>query len=86
MEIIGGIMDKAMRNIHFVLMRFCFGLRDLLFPPEPKLIALDIIGAGNHILDYGCGTGSYSIVAARLVGDSGRVYVLDIQSLAIRRL
>lgn len=79
-------MDRRMRNAHFACMRLCFGFRDLLFPPKSKLIELGIIGAGNHILDYGCGTGSYSIVAARLVGDSGRIYALDIQPLAIQRL
>lgn len=79
-------MDKPMRNAHFALMRLGFGFRDLLFPPKSKLIELGIIGTGNHILDYGCGTGSYSIAAARLVGNSGRVYALDLQPLAIQRL
>ena len=82
----GGIMDKPMSNIHFFFMSLGFIFRDLMFSPKSKLIELDIIGAGNHILDYGCGTGSYSIVAAQLVGNSGRVYALDIQPLAIRRL
>jgi ubiquinone/menaquinone biosynthesis C-methylase UbiE len=80
------MMDRPMRDVHFAFMRLCFGFRDLLFPPKPKLIELGIIGAGNHILDYGFGTGSYSIVAGRLVGDSGRIYALDIQPLAIQRL
>ncbi len=79
-------MDRPMSNVHFFLMRIGFVFRDLLFSPKTKLIELGIIGAGDYILDYGCGTGSYSIVAARLVGDSGRIYALDIQPLAIQRL
>ena len=49
-------MDKPMRNARFALMSLGFGFRDLLFPPKSKLIELGIIGVGNHILDYGCGT------------------------------
>jgi len=44
------------------------------------------IHAGFHVLDYGCGPGSYSIVAARLVGPRGKVYALDIHPLAIQRV
>ena len=79
-------MDKPMRNARFALMSLGFGFRDLLFPPKSKLIELGIIGVGNHILDYGCGTGSYSIAASRLVGNSGKVYALDIQPLSIQKI
>ena len=37
-------------------------------------------------LDYGCGSGSYSIIAAELAGRTGRVYALDIQPLAVQRV
>lgn len=37
------------------------------------------------MLDYGCGSGSYITAAAELVGDSGRIYALDIHPLAIER-
>jgi ubiquinone/menaquinone biosynthesis C-methylase UbiE len=35
-------------------------------------------------LDYGCGIGSYTLPAARIVGDEGEVYALDIHPLAIQ--
>lgn len=37
------------------------------------------IGIRNShiVLDFGCGTGHYTIPAARLVGEHGRVYALD---------
>ena len=41
---------------------------------------------GHNVLDYGCGIGSYTIPTARLVGESGRVYALDIHPLAIERV
>jgi ubiquinone/menaquinone biosynthesis C-methylase UbiE len=80
------IMDKPISNLHFVFMSLGFGFRDLLYPPKTKLIELGIIEEGDSVLDYGCGTGSYSIAAAQLVGESGKVYGLDIQPLSVRRL
>jgi len=32
---------------------------------------------GQTILDFGCGRGNYTIPAARIVGEEGRVYALD---------
>ena len=40
----------------------------------------------GRVLDYGCGVGSYTIPAARTVGESGRVYALDIHPIAIERV
>ena len=45
---------------------------------------LPYIPARGHVLDYGCGPGSYLIPASRLVTDSGKVYALDIQSAALQ--
>jgi ubiquinone/menaquinone biosynthesis C-methylase UbiE len=44
------------------------------------------IKPGFHVLDYGCGPGSYSIVAAELVGATGKVYAFDIHPLAVQRV
>lgn len=44
------------------------------------------IGEGHKVLDYGCGVGSYTIPAARLVGESGKVYALDVHPIAIERV
>ncbi|HEY9387234.1 MAG TPA: class I SAM-dependent methyltransferase [Nitrososphaeraceae archaeon] len=41
------------------------------------------IQQGWYVLDYGCGPGSYSIRAAQLVGPAGKVYAVDIHTLAI---
>ena len=45
--------------------------------------ALDLINKDMIGLDYGCGPGSYSMAAAEIVGESGKVYALDIQPLAV---
>jgi ubiquinone/menaquinone biosynthesis C-methylase UbiE len=44
------------------------------------------IKPGFSVLDYGCGPGGYITAAAQLVTESGKVYALDIQPLAIRRV
>jgi len=38
---------------------------------------------GQVVLDYGCGIGSYSLPAARAIGEEGTVYALDIHPLAV---
>lgn len=42
-------------------------------------LALFGITAGVTVLDLGCGTGVFTIPAARMVGDQGRVIAVDIQ-------
>jgi ubiquinone/menaquinone biosynthesis C-methylase UbiE len=64
------------------------GLRDrfgIPFNPPKELNKLDI-QEGQKILDYGCGIGSYTLAAASLVGKKGRVYALDKEQLAVRRV
>ena len=35
------------------------------------------IRRGQTVLDFGCGSGTYTIPAAKIVGERGRVYALD---------
>jgi len=49
---------------------------------ELELQALEVlrkvgIREGQVVLDFGCGSGTYTIPAARIVGEQGRVYALD---------
>jgi ubiquinone/menaquinone biosynthesis C-methylase UbiE len=66
-------------------MSFLFRIRDWL---RPRREILDEVGIrpGFRVLDYGCGPGGYIPVAAEMVGESGRVYALDIHPLAVRRV
>ena len=76
-------MDKPMSNLHFRIMTWMFKFRDLVVSPRSKLREAGI-QQGYHVLDYGCGPGSYSSAAAELVGKTGKVYALDIHPLAIQ--
>ena len=72
-----------MNNLAFAMTALWFRLRDLFSPPEDVLREVDI-RPGFQVLDYGCGPGSYSIAAAELVGQSGRVYAVDVSPLALQ--
>lgn len=38
---------------------------------------INLVQEGQTFLDYGCGTGDFTIPAARIVGTEGKVYALD---------
>ena len=74
-----------MSNLHFKFMSFGFRIRDFFLPRRNILNEIGI-RPGFYILDYGCGSGSYSIIAAEMVGAKGKVYALDIHPLGIQRV
>ena len=75
-------MERSVTNRHFKFMSLSFKIRDLLLPRDHILNEVGI-KPGFQVLDYGCGTGSYAVVASKMVGTSGTVYALDIHPLAI---
>ncbi|MFX1538726.1 MAG: class I SAM-dependent methyltransferase [Promethearchaeota archaeon] len=42
--------------------------------------------AGQKVLEVGCGPGFFTIPAAKIVTETGKVYALDIHPLAIKRV
>lgn len=74
-----------MSNLSFRFMSFYFRIRDLFSSPI-KILKQIGIRPGSYVLDYGCGSGSYTIPAAQLVGPTGKVYAADIHPLAIREV
>ncbi len=77
-------MDKPESKFNFKCMSSTFKVRDFL---KPRKHILEEVGIkpGFHVLDYGCGPGSYTIPLAELVGRLGKVYALDIHPLAIEK-
>jgi ubiquinone/menaquinone biosynthesis C-methylase UbiE len=66
--------------------KFCILVfRDLLNPRIDSLIGANL-RPGFKVLDYGCGPGSYTIAAAKIVGSKGKVYALDTHPSAINRV
>jgi ubiquinone/menaquinone biosynthesis C-methylase UbiE len=78
-------MDRPMSNLGFRGMSLLFKIRDLALPREEILREVGI-RQGFQVLDYGCGPGAYVPETSRLVGETGRVYALDIHPLAVERV
>ena len=78
-------MDKVESNLGFRLMAFSYKFRDF-FRPRIDILKEVEIKPGDHVLDYGCGPGSYITPISELVGKDGRIYALDIHPLAIQRV
>ena len=68
--------------LSFRLMALWLRLREQFRNPKTR-IEQEGITAGQTVLDYGCGMGSYTLPAARAVGEKGTVYALDINPLAL---
>jgi len=60
-------------------------LRRRFFGPVRSLKGAGI-QSGQEVLEVGCGTGYFTVPAAELVGDSGRVYAMDPYPLAIEEV
>ncbi|MFX1254156.1 MAG: class I SAM-dependent methyltransferase [Promethearchaeota archaeon] len=78
-------MSKGQSSVDFKFMAWFFKIRDVFSPPKTILEEVGI-KSGFSILDYGCGPGSFSIAAAELVGENGKVYALDILPFAVQRV
>lgn len=72
-----------MPDIAFRAMSLYFALRHRL-DDVTKPLKNAGIKEGDVVLDFGCGPGHYALAAARMVGQSGRVYALDIHPLAVQ--
>lgn len=76
-------MSEVKENSHFRLMSITLWLRDVFFPPMKKLQKAGL-KPGDQVLDFGCGPGSFSLAAVHIVGQTGKVYALDIHPLALQ--
>ncbi len=54
---------------------------------NPEAILTDIgVRAGSTFIDVGCGTGFFTLPAAQMIGNSGKVFALDINASFITKL
>ena len=51
-----------------------------------KLLKAAGLEQGHKVLEVGCGPGSFTIPAAKIVGDEGHVYAVDIHPRAVERV
>jgi 2-polyprenyl-3-methyl-5-hydroxy-6-metoxy-1,4-benzoquinol methylase len=78
-------MDTPLSTFDFKRMALMLPHRDLFSGPWEPLAEVDI-QPGFQVLDYGCGTGSFTFEAAQRVGSEGKVYALDILALALEKV
>ena len=76
-------MNRPMSDLGFKFMSLGFKFRDF-FRPRKDVLKEAGINRGSHVLDYGCGPGSYLTAAAEMAGETGKVYALDIHPLAVK--
>jgi len=76
--------NKKQSNLDFRFMSFFFRIRDKFHAPMEKIRKANI-KQGDLVLDYGCGSGSYAIVAAADVQPNGKIFALDIHPLALKK-
>jgi ubiquinone/menaquinone biosynthesis C-methylase UbiE len=62
-----------------------FDTRNWLQPPRRNLEEAGL-RPGWRVLDFGCGVGGHSIAAARLVGETGRVYAADVKPQMVEQV
>jgi ubiquinone/menaquinone biosynthesis C-methylase UbiE len=72
-----------MSDFGFKAMAFTFRIRDF-FRPRSEIVKEAGIRGGFHVLDFGCGPGSYVRAVSEIVGETGKVYALDIEPLAVK--
>ena len=75
-------IQKPISNIKFKMMSLTatafYKVMDL-----SKQVQKSGVGEGQTVLDFGCGSGHFTVTAAKTVGVRGKVYALDIHPLAI---
>ena len=76
--------------VHFPAPAFIGHLLDSSYrrriQPPSQLIERSGIKKGMQVLDLGCGSGAFTPFIARVVGEKGKVYALDIQADMLKQL
>ena len=73
-------------RMHFRMMSFVHETFYSLFRDPYKVLNAAGFEAGQKVLEVGCGPGFFTIPAAKIVGESGSVYALDVNPLAMERV
>jgi len=73
-------------RIHFGMISFVHDTLYGLFRDPYAVLDAAGLGPGQDVLEVGCGPGFFTIPAARMVGEKGSVYALDISPAAVERV
>ena len=77
------MFKKKLNNTEFTIMKGFMSLADKVHPYVPAQAKVFGIQPDMTVVDYGCGPGRYTVEFARLVGDGGKVYAVDLVEMAL---
>ena len=73
-------------RVHFRMVSFVHDTLYGFFVNPYKLLNSAGLKPGQKVLEIGCGPGFFTIPAAKIVGEKGSVYALDINPVAIKTM
>jgi ubiquinone/menaquinone biosynthesis C-methylase UbiE len=73
-------------RLHFAIISFVHETLYSMFRDPYQALKAAGLEPGQMVLEVGCGPGFFTIPAARIVGESGSVYALDVNPLAVKRV
>jgi 2-polyprenyl-3-methyl-5-hydroxy-6-metoxy-1,4-benzoquinol methylase len=79
-------MDAKKKSVCPVWLGYVFLIPIRKFQHNPVKILGKHVKKGMDVMDYGCAMGYFSLPMARLVGDNGNVYCVDIQEKMLEKL
>ena len=77
---------ERMSDTSFKLMNLTFKVLDFFFPYIDKRVKSFDLQPGMTVVDYGCGPGRYTERFVKLIGETGKVYAVDIHEMAIETI
>jgi ubiquinone/menaquinone biosynthesis C-methylase UbiE len=73
-------------KMHFRIIRFVHETLYGLFVSPYKRLNTAGLKQGQKVLEVGCGPGFFTIPAAKIVGDGGHVYAIDVNPVAVEHV
>ena len=70
-------------RVHFRMISFVHDTLYGLFVNPYKILNAAGLKPGQKVLEVGCGPGFFTIPAAKIVGEKGKVYTLDVNPVAV---
>ena len=70
-------------RVHFRIISFVHDTLYSLFVNPYELLNAAGLKSGQKVLEVGCGPGFFTIPAAKIVGEKGKVYALDVNPVAV---